>query len=246
MSNIFSSFYRRLCERRARIIAAQRDAEALRLLAENNPTCRIMSIVLQDVVLGEYVAILGGAILNRVSISDFSYVSYHSIINDSVIGKFCSISSNVQIGLGPHPSRIFVSTYPAFYSNENLGCPITFRDDKIFDDAAPKTVLGSDVWIGANVIIPGGIHIGTGAIVAAGSVVVKDVPPYAVVGGNPAKIIRYRFQEDQIKSLLESEWWNWPLERILQDVDDFSDIEKFRVAQLRESPNLMTGSVNMK
>lgn len=228
MSNIFAYFHKRHCEKRARINAAKRDAETMRLLAENNPTCRIMSIALNDVVLGEYVAILGGAILDKVNISDFSYISNNSAISNVAIGKFCSISSNVQIGLGPHPSRVFVSTYPAFYSDKNPGCPITFRDDKIFDDSAPKTVIGDDVWIGANVIIPGGIHIGTGAIVAGGAVVVKDVPPYAVVGGNPARIIRYRFSEEQIKSLLASEWWNWPIEKIRQRVGDFSDIEKFR------------------
>lgn len=246
MSNIFSSFFRRLRAILARIIAEQRDAETLQLRQENNFTCRIRSQALKDAVCGEYVVILDGTILNRVSISDFSYVSYHSTINDSVIGKFCSISSNVQIGLGPHPSRVFVSTYPAFYSNENPGCPIAFRDNKIFDDAAPKTILENDIWIGANVIIPGGVHIGTGAIVAAGSVVVKDVPPYAVVGGNPAKIIRYRFQEDQIKLLLESEWWNWPLEKIRQHVDDFSDVEKFLLVQLCEPTNDNADSVNIK
>lgn len=227
MNNILSFIYRRLCERRARIIAAQRDAETLRRLSENNPTCRIMSIALNDVALGKYVAILEEAFLDKVNISDFSYISYNSVIINADIGKFCSISSNVQIGLSPHPSRLFVSTYPAFYSNQNLGCPMTFRDDKIFDDSVHKTVLGDDVWIGANVIIPGGIYVGTGAIVAAGAVVVKDVPPYAVVGGNPAKIIRYRFSEEQIKALLASVWWDWPIEKIRHHVDDFPDIEKF-------------------
>lgn len=103
-----------------------------------------------------------------------------------------------------------------------------FREDKIFDDSTPKTILANDIWIGANAIIPGGIRIGTGAIVAAGAVVVKDVPPYAIVGGNPAKIIRYRFSEEQIKALLESEWWDWPIEKIRQHIDGFSDIEKFQ------------------
>lgn len=228
MSNVLASFYRQLREGHAQLCAARRDADVLRKLAEKNPTCRIMSIALNAVVLGEHVAVLGGAILDRVNIADFSYISNDSIISNVEIGKFCSISSDVQIGLGPHPSRVFVSTYPAFYSDENLGCPMTFRNDKIFDDSVPKTVLGNDVWIGANVIIPGGIRIGTGAIVAAGAVVAKDVPPYAVVGGNPARIIRYRFSEEQIKSLLESEWWNWPIEKIRQRVGDFSDIERFR------------------
>lgn len=108
---------------------------------------------------------------------------------------------------------------------------MTFQKISNFDDSVSKTVIGNDVWIGANAIIPGGIDIGTGAIVAAGAVVVKSVPPYAIVGGNPAQIIRYRFSEVQIKFLLESEWWNWSLKEFFLRVDDFSDIEKFMVQQ---------------
>jgi acetyltransferase-like isoleucine patch superfamily enzyme len=149
------------------------------------------------------------------------------MLNNVEVGNFCSIGPYVQIGLGPHPSKTFVSTYPAFYSDHTDGCPLAFRENKIFDDSIPKTFLGNDVWIGANAIIPGGINIGTGAIVAAGAVVVKDVPPYAIVGGNPAKVIRYRFSEDEIQFLLKSEWWNWPIEKIRRHVNDFSDIERF-------------------
>lgn len=177
--------------------------------------------------LGKNVAILERAILNQVCMGSFSYVSNDSMLINVEVGNFCSIGPHVQIGLAPHPSRIFVSTYPAFYSNYNEGCPLSFRENKIFDDSVPKTDLGNDVWIGSNVTIPGGIQIGTGAIVATGSVVVKDIPPYAVVGGSPAKIIRYRFSEEQIKLLLELEWWDWPIEKIRQHVDDFSDVEKF-------------------
>lgn len=206
----------------------RRNAEILRTLSRKHPTCQILTTALHDVVLGEYVALIKGAILNSVNIGDFSYISHDSIVNNVEIGKFCSIGHNVQIGLATHPSKVFVSTSPVFFSNNNSSCPMSFRDDKIFDDDVPRTVLGNDIWIGANAIIPGGIHIGTGAIVAAGAVVVKDVPPYAVVGGNPAKIIRHRFTEEQIKLLLESEWWDWPIEKLRQRVDDFSDIEKFQ------------------
>jgi acetyltransferase-like isoleucine patch superfamily enzyme len=134
----------------------------------------------------------------------------------------------VQIGLAKHPSKTFVSTYPAFYSNDNDGCPSKFREEKTFDDSVPKTSIGNDVWIGSNVTIPGGIEIGNGVIVAAGSVVVKDVPPYVIVGGNPAKVIRHRFTDEQIKILLASEWWNWSIDTIRQHIDAFSDIERFK------------------
>lgn len=210
-----------------RVSADRQRGAALERLRTVNPSCTIMSTDLYDVRIGGNVAILNGVHLEHVSMGNFSYVSNYSRLVNVNVGNFCSIGPHVQIGLAPHPSRIFVSTYPAFYSDYNVGCPLSFRKNKIFSDAVPETGIGNDVWIGANVIIPGGIQIGTGAIVATGAVVVKDVPPYAVVGGNPAKIIRYRFSEEQIKSLLESEWWDWPIEKIRQHADSFSDVEKF-------------------
>lgn len=209
--------------------AASQSYSALEKLCSENPSCTVLSQDIYETRMGKSVAILDRAILRRVRIGDFSYVSNDSKLVNVELGKFCSIGPHVQIGYAPHPSRVFVSTYPAFYSDSNMGCPLSFREDKIFDDSVPKTSFGNDVWIGANVIIPGGIQIGTGAIVAAGSVVVKDVPPYAVVGGNPAKVIRFRFSEDQIEFLLVTEWWNWPIEEIIRNVDAFSDIEKLKM-----------------
>ncbi len=205
----------------------QRYAAIKRLRAEN-PGCTIESPYVQDSHLGGSVAVLYDAHLHQVSMGNFSYVSNDSILVNVSTGNFCSIGPHVQIGLGTHPSRGFVSTYPAFYSDSNEGCPSRFREDKVFDDSVPHTDIGSDVWIGANVIIPGGVQIGTGSIVAAGSVVVKDVPPYAVVGGNPAKVIRLRFSDEQIGLLLASNWWSWPIDKIHRHVDNFADIEKFR------------------
>jgi acetyltransferase-like isoleucine patch superfamily enzyme len=209
--------------------AADQSSTALNKLRSANPSCTIISAGLCDVSMGKSVAIHNAVYLNQVHIGNYSYVSNDSRLVNVSIGNFCSIGPYVQIGLAPHPSQIFVSTYPAFYTDQNGGCLQSFREDKIFDDSVEKTTIDNDVWIGSNAIIPGGIHIGTGAIVAAGAVVVKDIPPYAIVGGNPAKIIRYRFTEEQIKALLDSEWWNWPIEKIRQNADNFSDIEKFRV-----------------
>lgn len=204
-----------------------RDA-ALARLRTGNPSCTIMSPDIYDSHLGEYVAILDHSVLSQVRVGNFSYVSNDVTLVNVEVGNFCSIAPHVQIGLAPHPSSVFVSTYPAFYRENTVGCPLSFRKNNIFNDSTPETIIDNDVWIGSNVIVPGGIHIGTGAIVAAGSVVVKDVPPYAIAGGNPAKIIRYRFTEGQIQFLLKLEWWNWPIEKILQHVDDFSDIDKLQ------------------
>lgn len=228
MKKIFAAICSRFCKKNIPVIQEDPFKEALQLLALANPTCRIESVALNNSVLGKYVVIHSAAVLRNVSVDDFSYISHRSVVSNVNIGKFCSIGPNVQIGMHPHPSKVFISTHPVFYSNDNLSCAVSFRDQKIFDDSVPETYIGNDVWIGANVIIPGGVKIGTGGIVAAGSVVVKDVPPYAIVGGNPAGIIRYRFSEEQIKVLLDSEWWNWPAEKIRAHVDGFSNFDEFQ------------------
>ena len=90
-----------------------------------------------------------------------------------------------------------------------------------------ETIIGNDVWIGTGVMVLGGLTISDGAIIGAGTVVTKDVPPYAVVLGNPGKIKRYRFTKEQIKKLLEIKWWDWDLEKIERAKKDMLDIDKF-------------------
>ena len=131
------------------------------------------------------------------------------MIYNATIGKFSSIASFVKIGLGIHPTKDFVSTHYAFYSNKKK-LTKTFSD-KNYIEENKNVSIGNDVWIGANAIILDGITISDGAIIGAGAVVTKDVPPYAIVGGVPAKIIRYRFDEDTIKKLLEISWWDFPI-----------------------------------
>ena len=94
-------------------------------------------------------------------------------------------------------------------------------------DFNPKSIIGNDVWLGRNVIVTNGSNIGNGVIAAAGAVITKDIPDYAVVAGVPAKIIRYRFSEEQIQKLNEIKWWDWPLETIAKRQDDFVNIDVF-------------------
>ena len=110
------------------------------------------------------------------------------------------------VGLGRHPSSDFVSSHPAFYSTL-CQSGYTFADRQYFSEFK-QTTIGHDVWIGAKVIVLDGVNIGNGAIIAAGSIVTRNVPPFAVVAGTPAKILRYRFTSDQIKFIQHTEWWN--------------------------------------
>ncbi|OOQ57084.1 CatB-related O-acetyltransferase [Mucilaginibacter pedocola] len=173
------------------------------------------------------------AIIGSSHIGLGTYVSAASVIKDTFIGRFCSIGSNIQTGMGTHPSKIFVSTHPAFFSVEKqAGFSFVNQnrfEEFVYADAEKKliAIIGNDVWIGNNVIITDGVTIGDGAIVAAGAVVTKDVPPYAIVAGVPAKVLRYRFEPAEIDYLLQIKWWNWGMEKLRRNSPAFNDIKQF-------------------
>ena len=128
-----------------------------------------------------------------------------------IIGSFCSIGKNVVVYLGGNHRTEWVTTYPFGHINENIftkfngeGHPTTKGD----------VIIGSDVWIGNNVTIMSGVSIGDGAVISNNSHVVKNVEAYSIVGGNPARFIKFRFSPEQIHKLLEIQWWNWHDEKI--------------------------------
>ena len=141
----------------------------------------------------------------NISMGRYSYIGHDSQITDTKIGAFCSISDHVYIGGAEHPMD-WVSTSPVFHIVKyNSGPAKRFAR---FELQSPKiTEIGNDVWIGHNVTIKQGVTIGHGAVVGSNALVTKDVPPYAVVGGIPAKILKYRFDEETITLLLQSKWW---------------------------------------
>ncbi len=153
------------------------------------------------------------------SFGDYSYVVNDSDIIHTEVGKFCSIAAHTRINPGNHPlDRVMLSHVGYRSSAYGLG-----PDDPDFFDwrrSSPVT-LGHDVWIGHGAIVLPGRNVGTGAAVGAGAIVTKDVPPFAVVVGNPARTLRLRFPERQVAALHRIAWWDWPHERIGAAMQDF-------------------------
>lgn len=170
-------------------------------------------------------------VLSNVSLGMGSYIGRNCWIKRTKTGKYCSIANNVSTALGSHPLSKFVSTHPAFFSlsqEKKFGYVHTqkFDEYKWLDENNKIQInIGNDVWIANNSVILEGVSIGDGSVVCAGAVVTKDVPPYAIVGGVPAKVIRYRFDEKQIQYLLQLKWWDKPEEWIKNYAQYFDDID---------------------
>lgn len=171
---------------------------------------------------GQYNTLYENVCLHDSSLGDFTYIASGTQISRTTIGKFCSIGPDCKIGLGKHPSKDFVSTHPIFFSTFKQ-TQITFSDKDYFVEFEDISI-GNDVWIGANVVVMGGVKIENGAIVAAGSVVTKDIPSYAIVGGVPAKIIRYRFEKNEIEKLLKLNWWDMDVDYLKRNFRKFHGI----------------------
>lgn len=171
-----------------------------------------------------------------------SYIAGHTSLTRIKIGRFCSIGQNVKNSLGIHPTN-FISTHPAFFSTKKQA-GFTFAERDMFEehkyvDKEKKylVVIGNDVWIGNNVILMDGITIGDGAIIGTGAIVTKDVEPYSIVGGIPAKLIRKRFSQEEIDLLLKFKWWNKDFEWIEENAKQFITPTSFFEAVIKNTNN---------
>lgn len=171
----------------------------------------------------------GSQVINS-SMNKHSFCGYDCIIVDTEIGSFCSISDNCEIGRSGHTID-WVSTSPVFNKNKDQikkkYSLHEFNDNK-------KTIIGNDVWIGSRCLIKSGVKIGDGAVIGMGSVVTKDIPPYEIWGGNPAKYIKKRFSDHNIQELIKLEWWKLSDYTIEQNAIHIRDINLF-IQNLKKS-----------
>ena len=166
--------------------------------------------ILQEAKVDQTAAICSGVRFYRGTLGKYSYIGNNSFVTDTEIGNYTSISTDCYIGGTAHPVE-WVSTSPVFHKWENIMKKNFARHEF---DIFKKTVIGSDVWIGNRVMIKAGVTIGDGAVIGMGSIVTKDIGSYEVWAGNPARLIKKRFDDETIQKLKCLSWWDWPTDKI--------------------------------
>lgn len=180
--------------------------------------------------LAEHTVLFRDTRVAMSTIGAFTYVQEGSRVYNAEVGPFCSIAAAVTIGLAIHPMHM-ASTSPVFYDDTQPLPRFLVHGRTHVGELLPRTTIGADVWIGQGALIKAGLSIGVGAVIGAGAVVTKDVAPYSIVGGNPGRLIRMRFDEPTCERLLASSWWMY----------DIPTLE--RLAPLFAHPNALVDAI---
>lgn len=193
------------------------------------------SVQMREVSLGRFVELAEGVYVEYATIGDYSYLMHGTSVADCDIGRFTAIAAQCRIGPPNHPmeraTQHRLSYTPEYY------WPAATRDAAFFERRrAARTRVGHDVWIGHGATVLAGVRVGNGAVIAAGAVVAKDVEPWTVVGGVPAKPIRRRFSLDVAERLDRLAWWDWSHDRLEQAVSDFRDLSVEAFLERHEVP----------
>jgi len=173
--------------------------------------------------LGRYTAIAERVILREVTVGDFSYFERNAEGIYATIGKFCSIASNTRINALEHPLERITTHKVSYRPNEYFryrGVDAGFLERR----RGKAVTIGHDVWIGHGAVVLPGMSIGDGAAVGANAVVTRDVPPYTIVAGAPARTIRKRFSPEVVEQLQALQWWDWPLDKLFEAVPDMQTL----------------------
>lgn len=187
-----------------------------------------------------YNQVYRGARLLSSALGLASYLAEGARVSNCTMGRYCSIGHQAMVGgLGKHPvDRL--GSHPAFYSAADVS-GLGFGQASDFAEL-PRTVIGNDVWIGARAIVLDGMRVGDGAIIGAGAIVTRDVEPYAVVAGSPARLIRYRFSPEIVCELLDWAWWSFPVGQVGKIARALAARPLTEVAQVRQLRAAIAGA----
>lgn len=192
------------------------------------------SVICKHTILEGHNSIGENSRLTNVEMGVGSYTGSNTYLCKVKVGRFCSIASNVRNLIGSHPTTTFVSTHPSFFS-PGRAASFTFVNEQKFNEVSYTdnsnrwvAEIGNDVWIGENVLIKDGVKIGDGAVIGANSFVTRDIEPFSICYGTPAKVKKYRFDRNSIEFFLSYRWWDKELSWIKQNVNNFSDYRIFK------------------